>query len=441
MTQRSGRMESEAPCFDVAVIGGGASGLAAAIAAARAGARVAVLERDVACGLPILSTGNGRCNLSNVHLDAQHYHDPDAARAVMGPAPEAAVTGFFDSLGLLACEIEGRLYPATRRAESVRDVLLRGVARAGVELSCGCEVTGADYDGSAWGLRVLRPGRAVRFEGDLRRARKALAAAHRVEETVRARRVVLATGGSSAPAFDLFGLPHVVEAPVLCPIACAPAQVSLRGLDGLRVEADVSLVRSGETVYREAGEVLFRSYGISGIVAFDISRRVASGDTLELDLFPQLTSGELMGLLRAREDAVGTFDGRDPAWLDGLLARPVSRLLLEMDAAACAGVSDGLRGDVLTRLAKLAKRLPLVVRGRTEERQAQVRRGGVPLDAVDLETLAVDSGVVPAVHVCGEMLDQDADCGGFNLAWAWLSGLRAGRAAAAAAINAARPNE
>ena len=187
--------------------------------------------------------------------------------------------------------------------------------------------------------------------------------------------------------------------------------------------------------------MLFRSYGISGIVAFDISRRVAPGDTLELDLFPQLTSGELMGLLRAREDAVGTFDGRDPAWLDGLLARPVFRLLLEMDAAACAGVSDGLRGDVLTRLAKLAKRLPLVVRGRTEERQAQVRRGGVPLDAVDLETLAVDSGVVPAVHVCGEMLDQDADCGGFNLAWAWLSGLRAGRAAAAAAINAARPNE
>ena len=107
--------------YDVVISGGGAAGLAAAIAAGRAGASVCVLERDVACGLPILATGNGRCNLSNARLDSRRYHNAAAAKAVLGRDGAARAAAFFDSLGLMTCEVEGRLYPITRRAETVRD--------------------------------------------------------------------------------------------------------------------------------------------------------------------------------------------------------------------------------------------------------------------------------------------------------------------------------
>ena len=109
--------------YDIAIIGGGASGLAAAIVAAREGARVLVIERDVEAGLPLLATGNGRCNLSNESLDPAHYLHPGIASRVMGPTPERDIAEFFDSLGLIRTSIDGRLYPITRRAESVRDVL------------------------------------------------------------------------------------------------------------------------------------------------------------------------------------------------------------------------------------------------------------------------------------------------------------------------------
>lgn len=405
---------------DVAVIGGGASGLAAAIASARAGARVAVVERDVACGLSILATGNGRCNLSNADLDAARYVHPAAARTVMGASPEMDIAAFFDSLGLMTCAVDGRLYPVTRRAESVRDVLLRGCSCAGVQLLCGYEVKETVRTERGWRLVADAPARSVRFDGDVRRARKALAAAPRREVEVFCKSVVLAVGGSSSSVCRLFGLPHVDETPVLCPIACElesaaerSGATALARLDGLRVEAGLSLLRDDACVHHEQGEVLFRRYGISGIAAFDLSRRIASGDVIELDLFPELDEHALAELLVRRESAVGRYVDAGPDWFDGLLARPLAAFVYA-------------EAQSIEVAARLVKHLRLYVAGCAEERQAQVHRGGIPLDALDLETLAV----APGLFACGEALDQDADCGGFNLAWAWLSGLRAGKAAA-----------
>ena len=133
--------------YDVAVVGGGASGLAAALSAARSGASVLVIERDVEAGLPILATGNGRCNLSNAHLDPERYRHPEVARAVMGERPEEELSAFFDSLGLLTCEEDGRLYPYSRRADSVRDALLMSAAPA-ADLACCADLWRAASDPS-----------------------------------------------------------------------------------------------------------------------------------------------------------------------------------------------------------------------------------------------------------------------------------------------------
>lgn len=427
--------ESPAPApYDVVVIGGGPSGLAAAIAAARSGASVCVLERDVAAGMPILATGNGRCNISNAHLDPARYRHPSAARAVMGEDPEHAVEAFLGSSGIvLAEEAEGRLYPVTRRAESVRDALLGACARAGVAIRCGTEPAGARFDGS-WALEVREPAsplartRATDSKTAVRSARKALAAARRRTATIRAARVVIACGGDSERICRLFGVPHLAEEPVLCPVGAsiAGAPDAIGALDGLRAEGSLAIERGGERVWREEGELLFRSYGISGIAAFNLSRRIEPGDAVLIDLFPRYDRQAFHALLDARVKMLGGFSARRPSWFDGLLSPALARLVCRLYLDRHPGEHD------VSPIVGICKHLELDPSGPTETARAQVRRGGIPLDAVDLRALSVRDALGDGLYACGEALDMDADCGGYNLAWAWLSGVRAGKEAARA---------
>lgn len=425
--------------YDVAIIGGGASGLAAAITAARAGARCCIVEADVEAGLGILATGNGRCNISNTRLAPRHFLHEDAARAMFGAHAERDIADFFERLGLmLAEEGEGRLYPVTRRAESVRDVLLNACSRLGVDiLTCATVSHAAPCTSPSgyWDLTLSVPAAALSFKqgrdakARVRNARKALAVAERTERTLHARRVIIAVGGRSASTCEVFRLAHLNEIPVLCPIACeidsnAPGAtrhaLALEHLDGLRVEGALSLMREGAVIASEAGEVLFRPYGISGIAALNLSRRIEPGDIIELDLFPSLGQADMTELLRSRASSIGSYCG-DASWFDGLVARPLASLL-------CAMLNDS--ADPMAHAATLLHHLRFRVHGATEHAQAHIHRGGIPLSSVNLETCGIVSfhdGTSPSgLFACGEALDMDADCGGYNLAWAWASGMRAG---------------
>lgn len=425
--------------YDVAIIGGGASGLAAAITAARAGARCCIVEADVEAGLGILATGNGRCNISNARLAPRHFLHEDAARTMFGAHAERDIADFFERLGLmLAEEGEGRLYPVTRRAESVRDVLLNACSRLGVDiLTCATVSHAAPCTSPSgyWDLTLSVPAAALSFKqgrdakARVRNARKALAVAERTERTLHARRVIIAVGGRSASTCEVFRLAHLNEIPVLCPIACeidsnAPGAtrhaLALEHLDGLRVEGALSLMREGAVIASEAGEVLFRPYGISGIAALNLSRRIEPGDIIELDLFPSLGQADMTELLRSRASSIGSYCG-DASWFDGLVARPLASLL-------CAMLNDS--ADPMAHAATLLHHLRFRVHGTTEHAQAHIHRGGIPLSSVNLETCGIVSfhdGTSPSgLFACGEALDMDADCGGYNLAWAWASGMRAG---------------
>lgn len=376
---------------DVCVVGGGAAGLVAGIVAAEAGASAVVLERDLACGRTILATGNGRCNFANAVLDPGLYRGSSFVGAVCGGGWLDDVLRFFTESGLAwAKEDGGRLYPLSRQAASVRNVLLERARRAGVVLAPAREVIRLDAETGAGPISVAWRDRF----GD--------------EETheLAARRVILSVGGRGERPAGLEELPTRAPSPVLCPIACQGPAGLLDALDGRRVQCEATLLRDGRWAATETGEVLFRSYGVSGIAAFNLSRHAMPGDVLSLDLLPSLDE------TRARRLAKHTPDGLlDPA---------------------IAGVLVGLTSGN-EKAVSLAKHFELAVTGIAQPEKAQVTRGGFVTDCLDPTSLAASS--MPWLHACGEALDVDGPCGGYNLAWAWKSGMVAGAAAAKEALG------
>ena len=401
---------------EVCIIGGGAAGLACAIAARAAGARrVVVLERDLACGRTILTTGNGRCNFCNTELAPENYNQSAFVADAMGE-PAAALNEaleFFRACGMSWIEEDGRLYPRSRQAASVRNVLLARCWREGITLAPAREVLGARRRHGMWYVSyrerwVAGPhGPAAASDGDERAC---------AVRTMPARSVVIATGGATSGFARSFDLPLVPEQPVLCGIeAQGAAPGVLTALDGRRAHVVASLTREGRVVLREAGEVLFRPWGLSGIVSFNLSRHALPGDMVELDLAPEVDAWEVDSLVSSRPG--------DTSCLDGILDPVI--------AAELIALAGGIRFDGLAwRVAPLVKGLPFRVTGLADTTHAQVTRGGIATEAVCASTLAASGH--PGLFACGEALDVDGACGGFNLAWAWLSGLHAGRAAALA---------
>ena len=413
--------------YDVLVIGGGASGLAAAITAARAGKSVCIVECDVACGLKILATGNGRCNLSNESIDFQRYNHPAFVESVMGSQPEEELGNFFSSLGIMTTPEEGRLYPRSLRAESVRDALLNACDRLGIALICGANVVSASKAPEGWALQIDRPARTLKAKKhddrktEVRSLRKALADAPRKNETLQTKAVIIATGGNPADIARTFGLSLTPLLPVLCPVSASVVgdQTALKTLDGLRVRARLTLARNHEELWREDGEVLFRTFGISGVAAFNLSRRVQHGDTILLDVFPDLSKGELLDMLNQRVELLGDFSPRDPRWFDGMLAPQFSHVVCTAFEQCHPGSHD------VIHLVSILKHFKLLVEGTAEERSAQVTRGGISIEGLSTPGLCANNAAGVPLSICGEALDIDADCGGFNLAWAWISGIRA----------------
>ncbi|MDY0339670.1 MAG: aminoacetone oxidase family FAD-binding enzyme [Coriobacteriia bacterium] len=389
----------------VVIVGGGAAGLAAAVSAARSGARVTLLEAGARVGRKILASGNGRCNLSNLGVAPAAYNDPGFVSAVLGEFPCESIRSFFRGLGLLSyADAEGRIYPVTNAANSVLDVLRLECAHLGVEERCGFEVAHVQSEPGSGVLTIFSP------DGSW----------------VSADAVIVATGGGASVLADI-GHKQTPYTPALVPLVTE--QEPIRGLSGVRVRCAASLIDAdGQTLATERGELLFRDYGVSGIMVFDLSRAYVERSTLSIDLFPDIELAEMERLLIERHDTLGwrTAGG----FFDGMLHTRVAQAVLR-----AAGASSGDPASTIdaTSLAAIVKDFRLGAVGRGEVRQAQVTRGGACVEGFDAATLASD--LVSGVFAAGEVLDIDGRCGGFNLHWAWGSGIVAGRGAAAHATG------
>ena len=394
----------------IGIIGGGASGMAAALAAAEEkDNQVILMERQTRVGRKLLSTGNGRCNLTNLHAGTGGYHgnEPAFARyAIDRFPPEAAIT-WFQSLGLLTvAEPSGRVYPYSDQANSVVDVLRFGLEQPNITAKLGFEVEKVRKTPS--GFRVEAKGEAVECE-------KLIIACGGLAGTK--------LGGSMSGYKLLRALGHSCT-------KLRPTLVQLKsgwggcaGLKGVRANCHAEILHNGEKTAESTGQLQFTEYGLSGPVIFEISRDVCQGGgewLCRLDFLPEIREETLSReLCRRRGTNLPVSE-----LLTGILHNRLGRVLTQSAGlspnASVRDLSDWEIGQAVSAV----KHLEVSLTEPMGMDSAQVTAGGIV--TAEFEEKTMESRLVPGLYACGEVLDIDGDCGGYNLQWAWSSGRLAG---------------
>lgn len=406
-----GRFKGVNKKTDIAVIGGGASGLAAAIGAktANSSAEVLVVEKLAKTGRKILAAGSGRCNLGNTEPAPRFYHGSvrNAAEIIAASSGSAE---FFASLGVLTCaDSQGRLYPVSSSGTSVLGALRLKNAELGAEELCGFGVT--DFHKEKNGYRLISE------SGE-----------------ISCRRIIIAAGGYAAPSFGTDGgmlrllKEHGYKSAKICP-GIAPLKVApeaVKGLKGVRVKGKISAVTEGKILREEYGEIQFTENSLSGICVFNLAGLFSKYEgrlSLAADLLPDMTLQEvedyLFSLRRIRKGSTA----------DELLTGAFVRNLAVYLVKTTLGRQMTDRISMITdreikQLAQRIKGLEFKVTGCSSWQNAQVTIGGIHGSCVDENLRSVRDG---GIYFAGEILDIAGDCGGYNLEWAWASGLWAGK--------------
>jgi len=384
--------------YDVAVIGAGAAGLMAAIAASCAGARVVAIDGAKKIGAKILISGGGRCNVTNEVVRAEDFNGSrNAIAKVLRTFDVSSTVAFFEELGVkLKREETGKLFPISNRARDVVDALLR--AAEGVEIVTGIRV-------------------------------ESIESGFVINGSIHADRVILAAGGRSVPMTGSDGsgytlarmLGHTVTPafPALVPLVVEKGHW-ITELSGISVDAELAVKSpTGRVLQRHRGSMLFTHFGLSGPVVLDISRHWIANQpaTLSANFLPGETFESVDAALIAAAK-------RNPHATIGSVVRLPDRLLARLTPETALG---RLSKDDRRRLVRdlVDYTLP-VVRDRGFE-YAEVTAGGVPLSEIDVGTM--ESRICPNLYLCGEILDVDGRIGGFNFQWAWASGRLAGLSA------------
>ncbi len=391
----------------VGIIGGGASGMAAALAAAQnPNVQVELFERQARLGRKLQATGNGRCNLTNLHAGSGSYHGEEAAfadRALEAYSPEQTLA-WFARLGLYTvAESSGRVYPYSDQANSVVDVLRLALEKENITVHTGTEVQ-----------KLRRQG-----EGFL------------IDERIYCDRLIIACGGLAGTKLGgtMAGYKLLAKFGHRS-TRLRPALVQLKSdwhgciaLKGVRANCRVQICRDGELFSQSTGEVQFTEYGLSGPVIFEVSRDACAGAgkwTAELDFLPDCSGEQLLDMLKNRLCSNLTVDDL----LTGILHNRLGRVLTK--AAGLKGTQPvrELTDRAFAAVCEAVKSFEVILTEPLGMDAAQVTAGGVLTRDFDPETM--ESKLVPGLFACGEVLDIDGDCGGYNLQWAWSSGFCAG---------------
>ncbi len=387
--------------YDVAVVGAGPAGLLAALFASKKG-RVLLLEHNDRVGRKILSTGNGKCNLTNMNMDSECYRTSgrkDFYRVIEDFGP-SGVREFFMSAGVMTVERDGYVYPASMQAQTVLDALSRKAQNSNTTIRLSENVTAVTP--SAGGYSVTTD-----------------------KAKYNARYVILANGGKASPVLGSDGsgfaiaqkLGHRIVKPIPALVQLRCREPFLKQLSGVRSKAKVSLFCNGKLLACDYGEVQFTDYGLSGIVIFQISSLVkrlldkSQKPVVSLDLLCEYDEAELSGIFSDIRRNNPDYDNL--TLLSGLFNKKIAKILAaEKDDAA-----------IIRRLKNFCFN-PCDTNGFDN---AQVCAGGIDTREINFDTM--ESRLHKGLFFAGEIVDVDGICGGYNLTWAFASGRLAGMSA------------
>jgi len=404
----------------IIVIGGGASGMVAAISAARLGAFVTILERNPRIGKKILTTGNGRCNFTNVNNDISFYHgtNPKFAYGALSQFTVYDTIRFFDELGIEhKVEERGKVFPMSDQASSVLDVLMYELNRLGVNIVCDALVNS-----------VLKVNDTFKVETEN-------------GEVYWADKVIIATGGRAMPSSGSDGRGYdlaIMTGHTIVDTYPSLVQLMLEGeffkrIDGVKIQGTAEILHNNKSIAADSGDILFTNYGVSGPPILQLSR--TAGELLnkgkevyiKIIIMDKMSREELLAILNKR------FQAAINKPLDFSFVGFINKRLIPVILAE-AGITD-IKRPVAELSYKQRDRIIDVltdwrfkVRGTKGWQSAQATAGGV--DTRQIDSYTMESKIMKGLYFAGEIIDIDGLCGGYNLQWAWSSGFVAGRSAA-----------
>lgn len=394
--------------MEIAIIGGGASGLFAAIAAKNESTTVTVYEKEKRVGKKILATGNGCCNMTNINAGENDYHGGDVSfiKGAINRFWVSETLDMFSELGILwKEESEGKVYPYSNNASSVLDVLRRRLDEIGVNTLCDTGIVSIKKEGNTFTLKDNN--------GNIRIADK----------------VIISTGGKAGASLGsdgsgytlLKGFGHTITdvSPSLVQIKTETETV--RKLKGIKVNAKVTL---GDK-FRN-GEVLFTDYGISGPPVFWLSSYLGDEKEISIDIMPEYDFNEVYNMIKTR--CIYQYNTPLEDFFVGMLNKRVGQAILKhVGVEPLSRPANTLTEKEIKQVTSAIKGLKLKIQGKASWNNAQVTKGGAV--AGEFDPVTMESKRVKGLYACGEVLDIDGDCGGYNLQWAWSSGYLAGSAA------------
>lgn len=402
--------------MNITIVGGGAAGLISAIYASynkKSDIQITILERLDRVGKKILSTGNGRCNFTNIHSNVSNFYgkNPEFAQFPLEKFTPYSAIDFFESLGVVhKTEDDGKVYPYSLQATAILDVLRREVDRLGVIVVTNCNVNKIEKNNDKFHIYTNQK----KFIAD---------------------KIILTTGGCASPVLGSDGsgfnilknIGHKITtlSPALVQLKTENDSKMIKSLKGIKILAKATLKENNYAIKTDTGEVLFTDYGLSGPPIFQISCQLKKGNkySVSLDLMPDINKKDLFDFLKKRCEILKYYTMED--YFTGVLNKKLGFIICKksgiekLSAKIC-----NIDNTTISNMTNLIKNFELDITGTNGFKNAQVTAGGAVTNEFNEKTM--ESKILKGLYCAGEILDIYGDCGGHNLQWAWASGYLAG---------------